>query len=83
MKRVSQIELRRRARQVLHDVERGATFVVTRNGVEVAELRPRARRRPSVEDLIARRRSLPPVDPRALRHDVDDPPELPRPGEPD
>jgi hypothetical protein len=47
-------------------------MIVTRDGAEVAELRPRRRRSPSPADLIARRRSLPRVDPEALRRDLDD-----------
>jgi len=44
---------------------------VTRDGVEVAELRPRRRRPPAAADLIERRRHLPKVDPDLLRRDID------------
>lgn len=64
-------ELRNHGGEVLDRVARGSALVVTRDGAEVAELRPRGRRGPSAEDLIARRRSLPAVDPAALRRDVD------------
>lgn len=57
--------------EVLDRVARGETVIVTRDGAEVAELRPRSRRSPSSADLIARRRSLPSVDPGALRRDID------------
>ena len=44
-------------------VEAGETYYVTRNGVEVAELRPiPRRRRPTAEELVARHRKLPRVD---------------------
>jgi prevent-host-death family protein len=68
---VSVRELRNHGGEVLDRVARGAAVVVTRDGAEVAELRPRARRSPSAADLVARRRHLPPVDPGALRRDLD------------
>ena len=64
-------ELRNRGGEVLDRVTRGETLVVTRDGTEVAELRPRRRRSPAAADLIARRRHLPEVDPDALRRDLD------------
>lgn len=64
-------DLRNHGGEVLDRVARGAALVVTRDGAEVAELRPRARRGPSAADLIARRRILPQVDPAALRRDLD------------
>jgi prevent-host-death family protein len=64
-------ELRNHGGEVLDRVARGEVFVVTRDGAEVAELRPRSRRSPSPADLIARRRHLPAVDPDALRRDLD------------
>lgn len=71
MQTVSVRELRNHGGDVLARVERGESLVVTRDGAEVAELRPRARRSPSAADLIARRRHLPSVDPDALRTDLD------------
>lgn len=54
-------------------VEAGETFVITRNGTEVAELRPMSRRRRlSAEELVARHRRLPRVDFVELRQDADD-----------
>jgi len=44
---------------------------VTRDGTEVAELRPLPRRGPTAQQLIDRRRHLPPLDPDALRRDLD------------
>jgi prevent-host-death family protein len=64
-------ELRNHGGEVLDRVARGEALVVTRDGTEVAELRPRTRRSPSPADLIARRRHLPTVDPEALRRDID------------
>ena len=71
METVSVRELRNHGGEVLDRVARGAALVVTRDGAEVAELRPRARKSPSAADLVARRRSLPAVDPAALRADLD------------
>lgn len=53
-------------------VEAGETFLVTRNGVEVAELRPLARRRRlSAEELVERHRRLPRVDYGRMRDEAD------------
>lgn len=64
-------ELRNHGGEVLQRVERGEVLVVTRDGAEVAELRPRIRHSPSPADLIARRRHLPNVDSDALRQEID------------
>lgn len=72
MKRVVTVrDLRNRGGEVLDRVVRGEQLVVTRAGVEVAELRPRTRPSPSTSELIARRRHLPRVDPETLRRDID------------
>jgi prevent-host-death family protein len=71
MESVSVRELRNHGGEVLDRVARGETLVVTRDGSEVAELRPRTRRSPAPVDLIARRRHLPTVDPDGLRKDLD------------
>jgi prevent-host-death family protein len=71
MNKVTVRELRNHGGEVLSRVERGEVLVVTRDGSEVAELRPLSRRSPSPADLIARRRHLPKVDPDALRHEID------------
>jgi len=65
-------ELRNHGGDVLDRVARGETLVVTRDGAEVAELRPLRRRAPSGSELIARRMSLPVVDETRLRSDTDD-----------
>jgi len=71
MERVSVRDLRNHGGVVLDRVARGEVVIVTRDGVEVAELRGRPRRGPSAAELIARRRQLPAVDPVALRHDLE------------
>ncbi|GEM29476.1 hypothetical protein NN3_04830 [Nocardia neocaledoniensis NBRC 108232] len=54
-------------------VEAGETIRVTRNGVEIAEVRPVSRRRRrSAEELVARHRALPRVDYAVMRQEADD-----------
>jgi prevent-host-death family protein len=65
-------ELRNHGGDVLERVARGESLVVTRDGVEVAELRPLRRRSPRPADLVAMRRQLPDVDPEGLRRDLDE-----------
>ena len=64
-------ELRNSGGDVLYRVEHGETLVVTKDGRPVAELRPLPRRSASPMELISRRRHIPPVDPAALRADLD------------
>lgn len=71
MESASVRDLRNHGGEVLDRVARGEAIVVTRDGAEVAELRPRTRRSPSPADLIARRRTLPAVDPDVFRSDLD------------
>lgn len=54
-------------------VEAGETYHITRNGAEVAELRPlHRRRRLSAEELVTRHRKLPRVDAARMRQDADE-----------
>ena len=71
MESVTVRDLRNHGGEVLDRVAGGEGLVVTRDGAEVAELRPRTRRSPSPADLIARRRHLPAVDVGVLRKDLD------------
>lgn len=71
MSSVTVRELRNNGSEVLDRVVRGESFVVTRDGAPVAELAPLRRRSAAAADLIARRRGLPPVDPAALKRDID------------
>lgn len=68
---VSIRDLRNRGGDVVDQVERGSSVVVTRDGRPVAELRPLRRVPLSVAALIERRASLPPLDPESLRTDLD------------
>lgn len=73
MKTITQREFRNNSAAVMDAVEAGETFVVTRNGVEVAEVRPVARRRRmTAEELVERHRRLPRVDPDRMRREADE-----------
>jgi prevent-host-death family protein len=73
MRQISQRELRNNSAAVMDAVEAGETIRVTRNGVEIAEVRPVSRRRRrSAEELVARHRALPRVDYAVMRQEVDD-----------
>lgn len=73
MKTITQREFRNNSATVMDAVEAGETYHITRNGAEVAELRPiRRRRRLSAEELVARHRRLPRVDHADMRRDVDE-----------
>ncbi len=72
VKVITQREFRNNSAAVMDAVEAGETFHVTRNGQEIAELRPLARRRRlTAEELVARHRRLPHVDGDALRREAD------------
>jgi antitoxin (DNA-binding transcriptional repressor) of toxin-antitoxin stability system len=54
-------------------VEAGEIYHITRNGIEVAELRPLPRRRRlSAEELVARHRRLPRADHARMRREADE-----------
>lgn len=71
MKSVSVRELRNHGGDVIARVAEGQAVIVTRDGADVAELRPLRRRAPATAELIARRASLPAVDIGRLRADID------------
>lgn len=71
MTSVSVRDLRNHGGEVLDRVARGETVTVTRDGAEVAELRPRPQYGPSAGELIERRKHLPPVSPDGLLRDLD------------
>lgn len=73
MKVISQREFRNNSAEVMDAVEAGETYHVTRNGVEVAELRPLSRRRRlTAVELVERHRTLPRVDFDRMRHEADE-----------
>lgn len=65
-------DLRNRSADVLRRVERGESLTITRDGEPVARVLPLPRRASRVEELIARRRSLPVVDADEWRADIDE-----------
>lgn len=72
MKIITQREFRNHSAAVMDAVEAGETYHITRNGTEVAELRPlNKRRRPSAQELVERHRRLPRVDAAQLRQEAD------------
>jgi prevent-host-death family protein len=73
MKTITQREFRNNSAAVMDAVEAGETYHITRNGAEVAELRP-LRRRPrlSAEELVERHRRLPRVDHARMRQEAEE-----------
>ncbi|HLZ39121.1 MAG TPA: type II toxin-antitoxin system prevent-host-death family antitoxin, partial [Mycobacteriales bacterium] len=72
MRTISQRELRNDFSAVLRAVENSETFIVTKNGTPVAELRPLRRCRfVPTDEWIAKTRHLPPIDVAEVRADID------------
>ncbi|WP_410651048.1 type II toxin-antitoxin system Phd/YefM family antitoxin [Amycolatopsis sp. cmx-4-54] len=73
MKVITQREFRNNSAAVMDAVEAGEIYHVTRNGVEVAELRPLPRRRRlTAEELVQRHRGLPRVEAGQMRQEADE-----------
>ena len=73
MKTITQREFRNHSAAVMDAVEAGEVYHITRNGIEVAELRPLARRRRlTAEELVNRHRRLPRVDYDRMRQEADE-----------
>jgi len=73
MKTITQREFRNNSASVMDAVEAGETYHITRNGIEVAELRPLTRRRrPTTDELIEKYRTLPGVDYAEMRAESDE-----------
>ena len=71
-RRISQRELRNESGEIMRALDRGESFVVTRNGVPVGELVPiRKRRFVSAEEAVAAFAGAAPVDFERFRSDVD------------
>jgi antitoxin (DNA-binding transcriptional repressor) of toxin-antitoxin stability system len=71
-KTITQRELRNRSGQIMRALDRGESFIVTRNGSPVGELRPVARRLyVPVEEVSAAFRAAPRLDGDRLRRDLD------------
>jgi prevent-host-death family protein len=73
MKVITQREFRNNSAAVMDAVEAGEVYHITRNGVEIAELRPLPRRRRmTAEELVAKHRRLPRVDHARMRQEADE-----------
>jgi len=71
-RRINQRELRNESGEIMRAVDRGESFVVTRNGKEVGELTPIRRRQfVSAEAATAAFAGAPRVDAQRFRTDVD------------
>jgi prevent-host-death family protein len=69
---ISQRELRNESGEIMRALDRGETFVVTRNGVPVGELTPLRRRRfVSADAAVALFAGAPVLDGARFRDDVD------------
>jgi prevent-host-death family protein len=71
MTKVTIRELRNHGGEVVDRAARGEQITITRSGRPVAELSP-LRAPLSADSLLERWRRLPPVDPVALREDIDE-----------
>lgn len=71
---ISQRELRNDSGAIMRAVEAGESFVVTRNGVPLAELTPLRRRRQAVprDELLRIFRDAPAIDAKRFFADIDD-----------
>ncbi|MBB3037099.1 type II toxin-antitoxin system Phd/YefM family antitoxin [Hoyosella altamirensis] len=72
MESVSVRELRNHGGAVLDRVARGESLRVTRDGAEVAEIRPSPRRAARPAALIASRKHLPRIDFHLMRVEIDE-----------
>jgi prevent-host-death family protein len=71
---ITQRELRNESGEIMRRLDQGEAFVVTRNGVPVAELTPLRRRRfVSATAVAAAFSGAPRIDPARFRADVDGP----------
>ena len=65
-------ELRDHGGAVVDRAARGERIIITRAGMPVAEIRPVGRPPLTAEVLLARWHRLPPVDPAAMRAELDE-----------
>jgi prevent-host-death family protein len=69
---ITQRELRNESGEIMRKVDEGETFLVTRNGVPVAELTPLRRHRfVPAEMVVALFAAAPAIDYRRFREDLD------------
>lgn len=69
---ITQRELRNDSGEIMRRLDEGETFIVTRNGVPVAELAPLRRHRfVPTSSVVALFRNAPPLDAQRFRDDLD------------
>jgi antitoxin (DNA-binding transcriptional repressor) of toxin-antitoxin stability system len=68
---ISQRELRNDSGAIMRALDRGETFLVTRNGVPVGELRPARRRFVSRDLLLEAFATAPPINAQRCRDELD------------
>lgn len=68
---VSIRDLRNKGGEIVDRAAAGEEITITRNGVPVAELRSLGPPRLTAAELVERWKQLPPMDPDALRRDID------------
>jgi prevent-host-death family protein len=69
---ITQRELRNESGEIMRALDRGESFLVTRNGVPVGELTPIRRRRfVPAEEAVAAFQGAPPIDYTRLRRGLD------------
>lgn len=72
IREITQRELRNASGDVMRGLDRGDSYIVTRNGVPVGELTPLRRGRfVAAETVLAIFKGAPPVDIERLRADLD------------
>ena len=71
---ISQRDLRTRSREIMDAVERGESFLVTRDGRVIGSLEPAVHRRIAVptRELLERFRHVPVIDAEGMREELDD-----------
>jgi antitoxin (DNA-binding transcriptional repressor) of toxin-antitoxin stability system len=70
-RQVTQRQLRNESGKIMRALDRGESFVVTRNGVAVGELQPLRRLFVPAETAVAAFKGAPSVAPKRFRRDVD------------
>lgn len=90
MKHITQRELRNETPAIMRAIEKGESFVLTRNGTPIADLIPHARppktRRATGRDIMEAAKRLPKIDADEFFADLDsvvDPDPFRGPGEPE
>jgi antitoxin (DNA-binding transcriptional repressor) of toxin-antitoxin stability system len=68
---ITQRELRNSSGEIMRALDRGETFIVTRNSVPVGELRPLPRQFVSATAVAAAFGCAPPIDRERFRSDLD------------